>query len=88
MVLIHLVAAIKETLTSQFMGTQRRRLNRIKIVLIEKDKSNLWLSEKMGVTPAAVSRWCTNDAQPNLDTLFKIAKVLGVEVTELLNTKV
>lgn len=70
-----------------FMASQKKRLNRIKIVLIEKDKTNLWLAEKMGVTPAAVSRWCTNDAQPNLETLFKIAKLLGVEVTELLNTK-
>jgi transcriptional regulator with XRE-family HTH domain len=69
------------------MPTQKKRLNRIKVVLIEKEKSNLWLADKMGVTPAAVSRWCTNDAQPNLETLFRIAKALGVEVTELLNTK-
>jgi transcriptional regulator with XRE-family HTH domain len=69
------------------MATSKKRFNRIKIVLIEKEKSNLWLAEKMGVTPAAVSRWCTNDAQPNVETLFKIAKVLGVEVTELLNPK-
>jgi putative transcriptional regulator len=69
------------------MTSQKRRFNRIKIVLIEKDRSNLWLAEKMNVTAAAVSRWCTNDAQPNIETLFKIAKVLGVEVVELLNTK-
>lgn len=82
---IHLVAAIYH-LPSK-MTSQKRRFNRIKIVLIEKDRSNLWLAEKMGVTPAAVSRWCTNDAQPNIETLFKIAKVLGVEVADLLNTK-
>ena len=69
------------------MSSHKRRFNRIKIVLIEKDKTNLWLAEKMGVTPAAVSRWCTNDAQPNIETFFKIAKLLGVEVAELLNTK-
>jgi len=69
------------------MAAQKRRFNRIKIVLIEKGKSNLWLAGKMDVTPAAVSRWCTNDAQPNIETLFRIAKVLGVEVTELLNPK-
>ncbi|RYF82453.1 MAG: XRE family transcriptional regulator [Chitinophagaceae bacterium] len=69
------------------MSSHKRRFNRIKIVLIEKDKTNLWLAEKMGVTPAAVSRWCTNDAQPNIETFFKIAKLLGVEVPELLNTK-
>lgn len=77
----------KTSTSDTFMASQKKRLNRIKIVLIEKDKTNLWLADKMGVTPAAVSRWCTNDAQPNLETLFKIAKVLGVEVTELLNTK-
>lgn len=70
------------------MSAHKKRYNRIKIVLIEKDKTNLWLADKMGVTPAAVSRWCTNDAQPNVETLFKIAKVLGVEVIELLNTKI
>lgn len=74
-------------LTCYLMATHKKRLNRIKVVLIEKEKSNLWLADKMGVTPAAVSRWCTNDAQPNLETLFRIAKILGVEVTDLLNTK-
>lgn len=69
------------------MAKQKKRFNRIKIVLIEKDKTNLWLADKMGITPAAVSRWCTNDSQPSLETLFKISKILGVEVTELLNTK-
>ena len=69
------------------MATQKKRYNRIKIVLIEKEKTNLWLAEKMGVTPAAVSRWCTNDAQPPLESLFRIARILGVEVIELLNTK-
>jgi putative transcriptional regulator len=69
------------------MATQKKRYNRIKIVLIEKEKTNLWLAEKMGVTPAAVSRWCTNDAQPPIESLFRIARILGVEVVELLNTK-
>ena len=84
---IRLVALVKPLPLTHLWPHRKKRLNRIKIVLIEKDKTNLWLADKMGVTPAAVSRWCTNDAQPNLETLFKIAKVLGVEVTELLNTK-
>ena len=82
---IYLVAPLQIPLF--LMATQKKRFNRIKIVLIEKDKTNLWLADKMGVTPAAVSRWCTNDAQPNLETLFKIARVLGVEITDLINTK-
>ena len=82
---IYLVAPLQIPLF--LMATQKKRFNRIKIVLIEKDKTNLWLADKMSVTPAAVSRWCTNDAQPNLETLFKIARVLGVEITDLINTK-
>jgi transcriptional regulator with XRE-family HTH domain len=73
--------------TAYLQMPNKKKFNRIKVVLIEKDKSNLWLAEKMGMTPAAVSRWCTNDAQPSLETLFKIAKYLGVEVTELINVK-
>ncbi|HVX00220.1 MAG TPA: helix-turn-helix transcriptional regulator, partial [Candidatus Babeliaceae bacterium] len=63
---------------------QKKRFNRIKIVLIEKEKTNIWLAEKVGVSKAAVSKWCTNDNQPTVETLFKIAEVLGVEVCELL----
>lgn len=69
------------------MAKQKKRYNRIKLVLIDKEKTNIWLAQKMGVTPAAVSRWCTNDAQPPIESLFKIAKLLDVEIIELLNTK-
>ena len=66
------------------MATHKKRFNRIKIVLIEKEKTNIWLAEKMGVSRAAVSKWCTNDNQPTVETLFKIAGVLGVDVCDLL----
>lgn len=69
------------------MATQKKRFNRIKIVLIEKEKSNIWLAEQLGFSKAAVSKWCTNDNQPTVETLFKIADVLGVEVCELLVSK-
>lgn len=69
------------------MAAQKKRFNRIKIVLIEKEKTNIWLAEKMGVSKAAVSKWCTNDNQPTVETLFKIAEVLGVDVCELLVKK-
>jgi putative transcriptional regulator len=71
----------------QLMAKQKRRFNRIKIVLIEKEKTNIWLAETMGVSKAAVSKWCTNDNQPTVESLFKIAEVLGVEVCELLVTQ-
>lgn len=69
------------------MATQKRRFNRIKIVLIEKEKTNIWLAEKLGVSKAAVSKWCTNDNQPTVENLFKIAELLEVNVCELLVTK-
>ncbi len=66
------------------MAEQKKRFNRIKIVLIEKDKTNIWLAEQVGVSKAAVSKWCTNDNQPTVETLFRIADVLDVSVCDLL----
>ncbi len=57
--------------------------NRIKAVLAEKDKTNLWLSEKLDMNKTTVSKWCTNDVQPTVENLFKIAKALDVDVREL-----
>lgn len=62
-------------------------LNRIKIVLVEKKKTGRWLAEKLGVSACTVSRWASNTAQPNLSTLNEIAKQLGVEMKDLLNSK-
>lgn len=61
-----------------------KALNRIKVVLAEKQKSNKWLAEQLGKCPATISKWCTNSAQPNLDNLIDIAKCLEVEVNELI----
>ena len=58
--------------------------NRIKAVLAEKGKTNLWLAEKMGMNKTTVSKWCTNSMQPTVETLFDIARVLDVDVRELL----
>lgn len=68
------------------MPRHKERYNRIKIVLLEKEKTNLWLAERLDVSKTTVSKWCTNDNQPTIETLFKIAKVLGIEVCELLVT--
>lgn len=62
-------------------------LNRIKIVLVEKKKTGKWLAEQLGVSACTVSRWASNTAQPNLSTLNEIAKQLGVEMKDLLNSK-
>ncbi len=59
-------------------------LNRIKVVLAEKKRTNKWLAEQLGRDPATVSKWCTNSAQPNLENLMEIAKCLEVNINELL----
>ncbi|OQP59256.1 transcriptional regulator [Niastella vici] len=69
------------------MAKEKKRLNRIKIVLIEKEKTNIWLAEKLEISKAAVSKWCTNDNQPTVENLFKIAELLEVDVCELLVRK-
>lgn len=69
------------------MVASLKKYNRIKIVLLEKEKTNIWLAEKLSVSTTAVSKWCTNRNQPTVETLFKIAEVLEVEVGELLVKK-
>ena len=61
-----------------------KKINRIKVMLAEKEKTNTWLAEQVGKDPATISKWCTNTAQPSLEMLFQIAKVLNVEVKDLL----
>ena len=57
-----------------------RDINRIKVVLAEKKRANKWLAETIGKDPATVSKWCTNSAQPGLETLLQIAECLEVDV--------
>ena len=59
-------------------------LNRLKVVLVEKGKTNKWLSEQLTVSPSTVSKWCTNTAQPDLETLVEISKMLEVSILDLL----
>lgn len=60
-------------------------LNRLKVVLAEQRKTNLWLAEQLGKDPSTVSKWCTNTVQPSLETLDEIAKCLNVDIRALLN---
>ena len=64
---------------------QSKDLNRIKIVMIEQKKTAKWLAEEIGKDPSTVSKWCTNSSQPSLDTLSKIADVLSVKLSDLVN---
>ena len=58
-------------------------INRIKVVLAEKKKTNKWLAKQLGCAPTTVSKWCTNTCQPDLGNLMKIAQLLEVDVNEL-----
>ena len=58
-------------------------LNRLKVILAERKKSNLWLSRQLGCAPTTVSKWCTNSSQPPLESLMKITRLLDVELKDL-----
>ena len=63
---------------------KEKDFNRLKVVLAEKKRTNKWLAEQLGKEPATVSKWCTNSAQPGLETLYQIASCLEVDVKDLL----
>ena len=62
-------------------------INRIKVVLVEKKRTNKWLAEQLGCASTTVSKWCTNTCQSPMETYLKIAKLLDVELTELVRTE-
>ena len=61
------------------------KINRLKVVLVEQEKSGKWLADQLGKSTCTASKWCSNTTQPDLQTLDKIAKMLDVNVKELLN---
>ena len=61
------------------------KLNRIKAVLAEQEKTSKWLAEQVGKSANTVSKWCSNTVQPDLNTLDNIAKLLDIDVKDLLN---
>jgi putative transcriptional regulator len=63
----------------------KKPLNRIRVVLAEKDRTNKWLAQQLDITPGTISNWCSDKMQPSLKTLAKIANALDVDITELLN---
>ena len=62
---------------------ENKDLNRLKVILAEKKRTNKWLAEQLGKDPATISKWCTNSAQPSLENLLQIAKCLEVDINEL-----
>ena len=64
-----------------------KAVNRLKVVLVEQRKTGKWLAEQLGKDPSTVSKWCSNTTQPPLDMLVNIAKLLEVDIKELINEK-
>lgn len=62
------------------------KINRLKVVLVEKDKTGKWLADQLGKSTCTVSKWCSNTTQPDLKTLSKIAQLLNVDTRELLTS--
>lgn len=62
-----------------------KEVNRLKIILAEKNKTGKWLAEQLGKDPSTVSKWCSNLSQPQLDTVIRIAELLEVNIEELIN---
>ena len=75
------------SLPLQYKKRDMEDVNRIKLVLVEKKRTNKWLAEQLDKDPAIISKWVTNTTQPNVETLIQISKVLGVTVDDLLRTE-
>ena len=70
----------------QVKSVGMKHINRLKVVLAEKQKTGKWLAEQLGKDPATVSRWCYNSVQPTVETFAKIAELLNVDMKELFNS--
>ena len=68
-------------------NTQQTVMNRIKVTLVEKQKTNRWLAEQMGKSENTISRWCSNKSQPSIAQLQEIAILLDVDVRVLLKSQ-
>ena len=66
---------------------ERKRINRLKVVLAEKGMTNKQLSKILDKDPAVISKWVTNAAQPNVEMFIRLAQILSVSVDELLWTE-
>ena len=63
---------------------EAKDLNRLKVILAQKKKTNKWLAEQLGCAPTTVSKWCTNSSQPSLETIERISNLLDIDYTELI----
>ena len=63
-------------------------INRIRVALAEQNKTNRWLAEQMGKSEITISRWVQNKAQPSLEQLLQIARILSVSPRDLINDNI
>ena len=68
------------------IDTEIDRINRLKVVLVEQNRTGKWLAEQLGKNEATVSRWCSNTAQPSLEMLVRIASILKIDPRSLINS--
>ena len=66
------------------INMNKKAINRLKVILVEQGKTNKWLAEKLDKNETTVSRWCTNEVQPSLETLIQISELLHIDVKELI----
>ena len=65
---------------------ENRTLNRLKVALVERQKTSKWLAEQLDKSETTVSRWASNKSQPPVEQLFDIANILNMDVKDLLNS--
>ncbi len=65
----------------------KKNFNRLKVVLIEQKRTNRWLADQLNKDEATISKWCTSTSRPSLETLFAIAKVLGMQVQDIIEKR-
>lgn len=72
-------------MSTNSVAVETERINRLKVVLVEQNRTGKWLAEQLGKNEATISRWCSNSAQPSLEMLVKIASILKVNPRSLIN---
>lgn len=66
------------------INMKKKAINRLKVVLVEQGKTNKWLAKELDKNETTISRWCTNEVQPSLETLIQISELLHIDVKELI----
>jgi len=68
------------------INMSNKAINRLKAVLAEQGKTNKWLAVELNKNETTISRWCTNEVQPPVETMLQIAELLNIDIKELLNS--